>query len=85
MSFKVQIRTPSQIGGLLKAARNAAGIRQEELSLATGKSVKFISQIENGKAYGSLASFLELMQAAGARVLVELPSGADGGRDGGNE
>lgn len=71
--MKQQITSTDQVGAILKAARTSAGIKQEDLSLATGRSVKLISQIENGKAFGSLKGFLDLMQAAGAKVLVEFP------------
>lgn len=58
-----------QLGPEIRKARKALSLSQTDLSLATGLSVKFISQLETGKADNpSFANVIDITRALGGQV-----------------
>ena len=57
--------TPSDIGDIVRAARNAAGLRQYELAGAAGVGVRFIVDLEAGKPTAQIGKALQVLQALG--------------------
>ena len=58
----------SQLGEDLRALRRAKGLTLEDLAVASGKSVSFISKIERGQARPSVTTLQELAEALGVPV-----------------
>lgn len=65
----MQITNIDQLGPEIRKARSALGLSQTDLSLATGLSIKFISQLETGKADNpSFANILDITRALGGQI-----------------
>ncbi|QOC23022.1 helix-turn-helix transcriptional regulator [Wenzhouxiangella sp. AB-CW3] len=59
------IRTPDQFGGLLRAQRKAQGLTLEQLSGLSGMGMRFLSELERGKATAELGKALEVAALLG--------------------
>ena len=68
--------TAAEIGKIVRAARRAQGLRQDQLAGAAGVGVRFVSELERGKATVRLEKVLAVLSTLGCRVRVELPGGA---------
>ncbi|MCY4400593.1 MAG: helix-turn-helix transcriptional regulator [Gemmatimonadetes bacterium] len=68
--------TPAEIGQIVRAARKAQGLRQDQLAGAAGVGVRFVSELERGKATVRLEKVLAVLDTLGCTVRVELPGGA---------
>ena len=82
------IRSAQQLGDTLRAARKQLGLTQPQLALAAGVGVRFIVDLEAGKATVRLENVLRGIDAVGGEIhLSGLPSAAiadqgEGGRHG---
>ncbi|WP_114120133.1 helix-turn-helix domain-containing protein [Thalassospira xianhensis] len=67
--------TMSDIGTLLRTRREALGLRQEDVVLSTGSSVKFLSGIErNGpRPRTPFADLRTLVEALGGTIEIRFP------------
>lgn len=63
--------TPNELGVSLRQVRRARGLRLEDLALAAGVGVRFISELERGKPTARLAETLRVAAALGVRVTLE--------------
>jgi|SRR6185312_4340299 len=57
------IRTPRDLGQLIREHRRAAGLTQEQLAARAGASRKWIVDIESGKRTAELALVLRTLKA----------------------
>ena len=72
--------TPAQIGQLIRRTRRAQQLRQDELAGAAGVGVRFLVELEAGKATAQLGKALAVLTALGCTLRIEPPPGvADGG------
>jgi y4mF family transcriptional regulator len=69
------VSTPEKLGQELRAARKARGLRLEDLALAAGVGVRFLSELERGKPTARLAETLRVVAALGVRISLEDPRG----------
>ena len=78
------IRSPQQLGNVLRAARRQLGLTQPQLALAAGVGVRFIVDLEAGKPTLRLENVLRVIDALGGEIkLSGLPSVvADAQREG---
>ena len=67
--------TPAEIGHVVRAARRAQGLRQDQLAGAAGVGVRFLSELERGKPTVRLEKMLAVLDALGCRLRVEMPPG----------
>lgn len=65
--------TPDELGASLRQLRKARGLRLEDLALAAGVGVRFISELERGKPTARLAETLRVVAALGVRITLEDP------------
>ena len=73
------IQTTEQLGDALRAARKHLGLTQPQLALAAGVGVRFIVDLEAGKATLRLENVLRVIDALGGTLqLIGLPSSASG-------
>lgn len=69
-----KIRNPADLGASIRAARRAQGLRLEDVALAAGVGMRFVSELERGKQTARLSETLRVLAAVGLRVTVEGPS-----------
>jgi len=66
----IQIVGPAEIGQLLRRKRKAQNLTLQEVSLHSGFSIRFISEVERGKPTAEIGKVLELLQVVGVDVFV---------------
>lgn len=73
MAHSTTITTATELGSGLRAARKTRGLRLEDVALAAGVGVRFLSELERGKPTVRLAETLRVAAALGVRVVLEDP------------
>ena len=72
--------TPAQIGQFVRTTRRAQRLRQDQLAGAAGVGVRFLVELEAGKATAQLGKALAVLAALGCTLRIDPPPGAaDGG------
>jgi y4mF family transcriptional regulator len=66
-----KIATPNDLGKILKTARVAAGLNQEQLADIAGVGRRFISELENGKPSLEFGKVLQVATALGIDLIVQ--------------
>lgn len=80
------IQTTEQLGDALRAARKQLGLTQPQLALAAGVGVRFIVDLEAGKATLRLENVLRVIDTLGGTLqLIGLPSSAPENQPNGNQ
>lgn len=72
--------TTEQIGAVVRQARLAQGLRQDQLAAAAGVGLRFLVELERGKPTVRLGKVLAVLSALGCRLDVApppAPSGSD--------
>lgn len=64
------------IGEIVRDARKAAGLRQDQLAASAGVGLRFLVELERGKQTAQLDKILKVFTALGLRMAV-LPAGDD--------
>jgi y4mF family transcriptional regulator len=67
------IYTPTDFGSALRHARKARALRLEDVALAAGVGIRFVSELERGKATARLAETLRVAEALGVKLVLEDP------------
>ncbi len=62
------LTTTQDIGAAVRRARKAQCLRQPDLAGACGTSVRFISELERGKATAQIGRVLHVLQMLGLRL-----------------
>ena len=62
------IQSTETLGALIRRERKAQGLRQPDLAAAAGTSIRFIVQIENGKATAQIGKVLDVLQQLGLGI-----------------
>lgn len=62
--------TPDALGSLIRTARKAAGLRQDELAAASGVGLRFLVELERGKETAQIGKALQVLDALGLTVEV---------------
>lgn len=76
-SVQTTVQTTKQLGEALRAGRKQLGLTQPQLALAAGVGVRFIVDLEAGKATLRLGNVLRVIDALGGTIeLTGLPSSA---------
>jgi HTH-type transcriptional regulator / antitoxin HipB len=71
--FYRSVRTPPDLGSALRRARRARGLRLEDVALTAGVGIRFVSELERGKATARLGETLRVADALGIRLALEDP------------
>jgi y4mF family transcriptional regulator len=66
--------TPAGIGAIVRAARKAQGLRQDQLAGASGVGLRFIVNLEAGKPTVQMGKALLVLQTLGCSVDIAPPS-----------
>ncbi len=72
--------TPRELGTIVRSARVALGLRQAQLAGAAGVGLRFLVELEGGKATAHLGKTLAVLDALGCRIDVSPPGGGSDGR-----
>ena len=65
--------TTRDLGRMIRETRCAQGLRQDQLAGAAGVGVRFLSELERGKATARLGKALAVLDALGCKVRIEPP------------
>lgn len=68
IEYPYLVQLPKYLGTAIKDKRKKKKITQKDLADITGTSVKFISNVEQGKSTARLDKVLDLIRAVGLRV-----------------
>ena len=69
-----RVLTPAEIGDVVRTGRKAAGLRQYELAGAAGVGLRFLVELERGKATAQLGKTLEVLRALGCTLDIAPPA-----------
>ena len=67
--------TVKAFGELVKNKRKDLGLTQAELALVSGSGVRYISDLENGKASCELGKALDVLESLGVEIAFTQKSG----------
>lgn len=65
------IQTTQDLGALIRRERKAQGLRQPDLAAAAGTSVRFIVEVEAGKATAQIGKVLDVLRQLGLTVQLD--------------
>ena len=68
---------PTQLGALIRLARKAQGVTQEELSALAGVGPRLIGEIERGKPTAEIGKVLQLLAGLGLDLIIQPRSTRD--------
>lgn len=72
-----RVSTPNELGGSIRKRRKELGFTLERLSGATGVSIRFLSELENGKKTASIGLILLVLKTLALDVDVTARGGSD--------
>ena len=65
--------TPEQIGELVRASRKRLGVTQKDLAMTSGTGLRFIIDLEKGKATCQFGKVLTVLHTLGIKMLFTSP------------
>lgn len=65
--------TPREIGRIVRAARRAQGLRQDQLAGAANVGPRFLSELEAGKKTAQVGKVLAVLAALGCELTIKSP------------
>lgn len=65
------IQNVRELGALIRRTRRSQGMRLQDLAGACGTSIRFLSEVERGKATAQIGRVLHVLRMLGLRVEVE--------------
>ncbi len=75
--MRTAIHSTAELGAIIRTERKALGLTQDDLAAAGGLSLRFISELERGRATAGIGRVLHVLKMLGLEVVLESP------RDGG--
>lgn len=75
----MQVRTPVDLGAVIRDHRRRLHLGQQELAARVGVSRKWIIDVEKGKARAEIGLVLRTLNALGLRLSIDGPAAARGG------
>ncbi len=71
ISVKHSIDNVEALGALVRQVRKAQGLRQPDLAGAAGTSVRFIVELERGKATAQVGKVLDVLRQLGIELVLD--------------
>ncbi len=65
--------TPGEIGRIVRAIRQAQGLRQDQLAGAANVGPRFLSELEAGKKTAQVGKVLAVLAALGCELSIKSP------------
>ena len=75
--MKKTIRTPADLGLVLRGVRKSQALRQDDLAAISGVGPVFAGEVERGKESVHLGKVLKLLEEAGIRLILEYADSAE--------
>ncbi len=64
------VRSPAELGSLARAHRKAQHLTLEETASVSGTGIRFLSELERGKATAQLGKTLETLRLLGLELVI---------------
>jgi transcriptional regulator with XRE-family HTH domain len=74
--MEIDIRTASDIGVAVRAARKAQRLRQDDAAGSIGVSESFLGKVENGAESVHWGKLFQVLEGLGIHLVVDVPDGA---------
>jgi len=74
--MKAMKYTPQDIGKMVRETRKAFGVTQKALALTSGTGLRFIIELERGKATAEIGKVLTILQTLGIQLTLTPPPAA---------
>jgi len=71
--MKLPIDTPAALGQIVRAARKAQKIRQDDAAGSIGVSENFLGKIERGSDAVQWGKLFQVLEGLGIQVMVDVP------------
>lgn len=71
--MKINIERAAAIGPLVRAARKAQGIRQDDAAGSIGVSENFLGKLERGGESVQWGKLFQVLEGLGVRVILDVP------------
>lgn len=71
--MQILVKTPEQLGQLIRGVRKAQGLRQDDAAGSLGVSENFLGKVERGSDAVQWGKLLAVMQGLGLRLHVDVP------------
>jgi y4mF family transcriptional regulator len=68
-----QVRSPADIGALVRSTRKEQNLRQDELAGVSGVGLRFIVDLEAGKPTAQIGKVLQVLQTLGCSIDIFAP------------
>jgi HTH-type transcriptional regulator/antitoxin HipB len=65
------IETPPDLGSAVRRVRRGRGLRQEDVALSAGTGLRFVGELERGKATVQLEPMLRVLHALGVSLTLD--------------
>ena len=69
----MSIQDTTQLGAAISRERKRLKVTQNDLALAAGTGLRFISDLENGKTTCQIGHVLKVLQALGLHIQLDTP------------
>jgi HTH-type transcriptional regulator / antitoxin HipB len=66
-----KVGSVGQVGAVIREKRRTIGMRQAELAALSGVGVRFLSELENGKASAEIGKVLLVLRRLGLDVVIQ--------------
>ncbi len=77
--MRVAIQSTAELGSIIRSERKALGLTQSDLAASSGLSLRFVSELERGRASAGIGRVLRVLKMLGLEVVLEGPQGQDDG------
>ena len=74
--MKLPIDTPAALGQIVRAARKAQKIRQDDAAGSIGVSESFMGKVESGDDSVQWGKLFQVLEGLGVRVILDVPDEA---------
>jgi y4mF family transcriptional regulator len=71
--MRAVIHSTIELGAVVRTERKALGLTQSDLAAACGLSVRFVSELERGRATAGVGRVLRVLKMLGLAVVIENP------------
>jgi transcriptional regulator with XRE-family HTH domain len=75
--MQVTLDKAADLGALVRAARKAQGMRQDDAAGSIGVSENFLGKVERGSESVHWGKLFQVLQGLGVRLVVDVPDGVD--------
>jgi len=70
----MKVQNPEQLGEVIRAKRRQLKVTQKDLALTCGTGLRFIIDLEKGKATCQIGKTLQVIQALGLTIQISEPA-----------